>query len=131
MKYLPLIAVLLFPLACGPDWGDCQTCKPGEDHATSVDGSQQIPEDPEIVVIVNVNVNTTTTTTTTTTTVNPPTPPPVIVITTPDAGTPPKTPVCRNVCVCAERRYTCNKHHSHSKSCSHQDKCVKEAKKCS
>lgn len=49
-----IFGVLIVGLAsaCGPDWGDCQSCVKGEDSAESVDGSEQIPV---INVVVNVD----------------------------------------------------------------------------
>lgn len=101
IKNFVVSAVLL--VACGPDWGECHTCTPGEDSAEPVAGSgDKIPEDKDVTVIVNVNVNQTQnqdqnqnqTNTQTNTNNSTPAPPPTIVVvnSTPDAGNPPVTP---------------------------------------
>jgi hypothetical protein len=110
--------VLLILSACGPDWVDCNTCKPGEPSAESVDGGQQIP------VVVNVDVDVTVTNNTNTTTVNQP---------GPDAG----TRICRTVCTCYEERQHCDRGWhgtSHKGRCNPKPKfkkCVKEVVQCS
>lgn len=51
-----LIVVGFLVLAgCGPDWGDCSTCKAGEQSAVSVDGGSVIPV--VFIDIVNNNNN--------------------------------------------------------------------------
>lgn len=136
--------VALFLTACGPDWGDCKTCRPGEESAESVDGNEQIP------VVVNVTVNVDQTQTQgqqqgqgQTQTQQPPVtstpdagPTPKPDAGTPDAGTP---PVCRKVCTCTEIRYVCNgtgKDTNKKSDCKcgvkkTYTKCVKEETKCS
>ena len=120
---VPLLAV--FSFSCGPDWGDCRTCKPGDATAESVDGTETVPEDTTVVVVVTVNneQNQSQSQTQTTTEVNPPVDPPKT-----DAGSP---PTCRKVCTCAKREYDCGKKHKHTRSCKHHDKCQKEVTKCS
>ena len=124
LKALLISVALLLP-ACGPDWGDCLSCRPGEDSAEASDG-QQIPEDTNVTVIVNVNVNQDQNQTQTQTQSQPPAPAPVV-----DAGTPDAGQTCRRVCTCVSRNYTCGKHHKHNHSCKKQDKCLKEVVKCS
>lgn len=140
LKYA--LVALFLTTACGPDWGDCKTCRPGEESAESVDGSEQIPV--EVNVTVNVDVDQTQTQGQQqgqgqgqTQTQQPPASPP-------DAGTPPKPdagppPVCRKVCVKTETRYVCkqtNKDTSNKNDCrcgikKTYTKCVKEETKCS
>jgi len=129
-KFYAIAALLL--TACGPDWADCSTCKPGESSAESVDGGEQIP------VVVNVTVNVDQTQNQgqqqgqgqVQTTPDAGTPPKV------DAGTPPKT--CRQVCACTETRYVCkdgkdtkDKHDCKCGVKKTYSKCVKEVTQCS
>lgn len=117
---VPLIAVILFP-SCGPDWGDCQTCKPGEESAESVDGNEQIPVSVNVTVIVDQDQSQTQTQVE----AAPPAPPPPAV----DAGTPGKT--CRRECSCLKKAWKCGKNHKHGNSCKSVKKCVKEVVRCS
>lgn len=148
---IKLLTMLCFAVAvsgCGPEWAECETCKPGEASATSADGGQ-------IPVVVNVTVNVDQNQsqnqgqgqvqTNTNTTTNPP-------AATPDAGQPPKVdagtpkpacdagqPVCRQVCTCTETRYVCKNSHKdtankHECSCGVErtySKCTHEVTQCS
>lgn len=136
-KICAILAALVFcTTACGPDWNDCPTCRPGEDSAESVDGNEQVPV--VVNVDVDVNVNQTQgqgqgqTQTQTTTTTTPP-------ATDGGTSTPPKDPpkTCRKVCTCYEYRQHCDRgwHHSSHKGYCHPKpkikKCVKEVTQCS
>lgn len=126
MRYLPLCFVGLFAVSCGPDWGDCDTCKPGEDSVESVGGDKQVPVsvnvqvDVEVVNDTDVNVSDQTDVTITA----PPAQPPIVV---------PQPPKCRSVC----DRYRFVRHCDNGrhlgnckKNCWGKRKCVKETRQC-
>jgi hypothetical protein len=132
-KLCAIVAALVFcTTACGPDWNDCPTCRPGETSAES-DGGEQIP----VVVNVTVNVDQTQTQGQQQGQGQTQSAPPAT--TTPDAGTPPKDPpkTCRKVCTCYVERQHCDRgwHGTdHKGRCNPQPKykkCVKEAVQCS
>ena len=128
MRYLSLCCVGFLAVSCGPDWGDCDTCKPGEDSVESVGGNKQVPVSVNVEVDVNVvndtDVNVDDDTTVILTTPPAKEPPPFV---------PPKTPTCRSVCDkyrfvrhCDNGRHLGNC----KKNCWVKRKCVKETRQC-
>lgn len=124
-----LLAALLCctTLACGPDWGECRSCAPGESSAESVGGDDEIP----VVVIVNVDVdvdNEQTQTQTQTQGQGQTTPPPVIT-------NPPPPPECETQCrkVCTDWKWVwkCDNgnHYGRKDDCPRNRHCWK-VKKC-
>jgi hypothetical protein len=125
------IASLLFLLVgCGPSWGDCESCKPSEDSAESVDGSAQVPVDVNVVVVVNDNSQHYYTDN--------------VTSQSSDAGVSNNTTdggsnldggiVCRNMCVCMKKVKCDRGWHNTDKKGRCRDgfynKCLKEEKKC-
>lgn len=123
--------------ACGPDWGDCKSCIPGEASVEAVDTEEQIPVDVNVTVIVDVDqyqaqAQTQTQSQSQTQDAG-------VDAGKPDSGTPdagkPDGGTCRKVCVCMAKVWKCDgkyysKKQKHCKSCKQVDKCLKEEVKC-